>query len=165
MAIAQRVWLKIASSAPSLCAWLIVWCDLVVLWNVCFLSVWSSPYLAIRLWATSSKIYWDFFEVLLVARNSIPVHTCSKRDWKYSFLRFFQKMFHLDLLDIILIERPCNFYFLIGNPVHIYLGKFLILIYCPKIFSTNQIAKFFKFQYSRSNEAIKVIFFLVTRRS
>ena len=106
-----------------------------------------------------------FFEVLLVARNSIPVHTCSKRDLKQSFLGSFQKMFHLDLLDIILIERPCNFYFLIGNPVHIYLGKFLILIYCPKIFSTNQISKFFKFHYSRSNEAIKVIFFLVTRRS
>ena len=91
VAIMQRVWPKIASSAPSLCAWLIVWCDLVALWNVCFLPVWSSLYLAIRLWANSSKTYWDFFRGFTCGSK---FHTCPylfKKRLKIELFRLFSK--------------------------------------------------------------------------
>ena len=39
---------------------------------------------------------------------------------------------------MILNESSCNFCFLIANPPHIYAGKFMILICCPKIFTSNK---------------------------
>ena len=39
---------------------------------------------------------------------------------------------------MILNESSCGFCFLIANLPHIYSEKFLILIYCPKMFSSNQ---------------------------
>ena len=53
-------------------------------------------------------------------------------------------------------------FFLIENPPHIYLRKFLIFIYFQKIFSTNQIAGLSVIKKQLSYEAN---FFLATRHS
>ena len=53
-------------------------------------------------------------------------------------VRFFENFCHLNLLEMILNESSCNFCFLIANPPHIYAEKFLIVTYCPKMFSSNQ---------------------------
>ena len=59
---------------------------------------------------------------------------------------------------MILNESACNFCFFIANPPDIYSGKFLILIYYPKMFSTNQNAGFSKLHYLRNNGAMKLLF-------
>ena len=74
-----------------------------------------------------------------------------KKILKIEVLMLFEKFCHLYLLDKVLNESSCIFYFLIANTAQIYVGKFLILIYCPKISSTNQIVGFSIFQYSGSN--------------
>ena len=58
---------------------------------------------------------------------------------------------NLNLLEKILKMIFCKFCFLVAAPPHIYSGKFLILIYYLKTFSTNQNSGFSKFQYSRNN--------------
>ena len=40
--------------------------------------------------------------------------------------RFFEKCYHLNLLQMILNESSGKFCFFIANPPHIYSGKFLI---------------------------------------
>ena len=70
------------------------------------------------------------------------------------------KNINLNLLEKILNVSSYKFCFLVAAPSHIYSRKFLILIYYPKIFSTNQNAGFSKLQYSRDNGAMKLIIFL-----
>ena len=119
-------------------------CSVVNLWNVRFLSVWSSLCMAVWLWTVSSEIYiLDFSELLHIDRNlsksrPIPVQKGTKR----LIFSFFWKV----LSEIISIGSSRNFCFLIGNSCNIYLGKILSLIYCPKMFSTNQITGFSKLQ-------------------
>ena len=74
-----------------------------------------------------------------------------KKRLKTEYFRLSEKFCHLNLLDIILNESSSIFSFLVGNPPHINLGKFLILIYCPQISPTNQITGFSKLYYSRSS--------------
>ena len=71
-----------------------------------------------------------------------------KKGLNIELFRFFEKYCHLNLLDKILNESSCNFSCLIANPPYIYLGNFVILEYCPKVFSNNQIAQFSKFHCS-----------------
>ena len=67
-----------------------------------------------------------------------------KRHNKKWTFRFFENFYRLNLFEMILNESSYNFRFLIDNPPHIYSGKFLILIYYPKMFSINQNATFSK---------------------
>ena len=67
--------------------------------------------------------------------------------------RIFEKLCHLNLVNMILNENSRNFYFLIANPYHIFLGKFLILTYCPKYSQPIRLQDFLIFS---TQEAIKL---------
>ena len=67
--------------------------------------------------------------------------------------RIFEKLCHLNLLNMILNENSRNLYFLIANPPHVSLGKFLILIYCPKY---SQPIRLQDFPIFNTQEAIKL---------
>ena len=78
-----------------------------------------------------------------------------KKHQKQNFLGFKFKF-----VRKILNKSFCNFCFLVAAPPHVYSGKFLILMYYPKMLSINQNAGFSKLQYSRNNGAMKLILFL-----
>ena len=154
--------LRFGSKQPlqkqSLSTWLIrTSYSVVALWNVCFLSVWSSPSLTVLLWTALSEIYIRFLQLFACGWKYIKIksYTCWKRHENKTFYDL-----TLTLLGKILNESSCNFFVVVENPPRIYSGKFLILIYCPEMFSTNQNAGFPKLQYSRNNSAMKLILFL-----
>ena len=70
-----------------------------------------------------------------------------KKIFKIELFMLFEKFGHLNLLDMILSESYCIFYFLIANPSQMHVGKFLNLMYCPKISSTNEIVGSSKLKY------------------
>ena len=54
----SMVWVKTTFKKQQLSSWFIEpACSVVILWNVCFPSVWSPFWLAIYLWIASSKRY------------------------------------------------------------------------------------------------------------
>ena len=78
--------------------------------------------------------------------------------------RIFEKLCHLNLLNMILNENSRNFYFLIANPPHIFLGKFLILTYSQNILNQSD-CRIFQFSVLRKQLSYKANFFLATRYS
>ena len=128
------------------------------------MSAWSSLCSSLT-WYTCIR----FFDFFFSGQKNIKIkaHICWKRHNKNWTLRFLENFFYLNLLEMILNESSYDFCFLIENPPHIYIhiyiytsAKFLILKYCPKIFSTNHNAAFSKLWYSWNNGAVKLIFFL-----
>ena len=113
--------------------------DLPLVW---WLSKTSAFFLSGHLSAHLSSeiymyIYLRFFWLLPCGQKyrKIKAHICWKRhDKKWTF-RSFEIFYHLNLLEMILNKSSYNFRFLIKNPSHIFLGKLLILIYYPKMFS------------------------------
>ena len=126
--------------------------DMPVVWFFCGMSLFC-------------LFIYNFLDFLQVARNIQKSRPIPYTSWKRTF-RCFEIFYHLNLY-MILNESSCNICFLIANQSHIYSGKFLILICYPKIFSTNQNSGFSKLtqKYTWYNRAVRLIFFLVTRRS
>ena len=70
----SMVWVKTTFKKQQLSSWFIgPVCSVMILWNVCFPSVWSSFWLAIYLWIASSKNIYirilGFPDFLHVTRN------------------------------------------------------------------------------------------------
>ena len=100
-----------------------------------YLSAWPSGCEQLHL--KYIQIFLTFCMWLQINKSQSPY--LLKNRLKVELFRFFEKLCHQNLLAMILHESSCNFSFLIVNLTHIYLGKFLILIYHPKISLINQI--------------------------
>ena len=142
--------------------WIYLWCGGWVKRLLFFCLVISLPISHLRYIYIYIYIYLRFFWLFTCGQKyrNIKAHICWKRhNKKWTFISF-EKFYHLNLLEMILNESSYNFRFLIKNPSHIFLGKLLILIYYPKMFSIHQNAAFSKLWYSWNNGAVKLFFFL-----
>ena len=157
----SEVWVRTASFRNNHC--LLGLFDLSVVWWFCEMSVfcWSGHLSA---WLFGCKmfhakdiyyIFSTFCMWLEIYKNQGPY--LLKKEWKIQLLKFFEKFYHLSLLEMILNESFCKFCFLTANLAHIYSGKLLILMFhpirinwislgMPNFVLTNQVLRFLKFQ-------------------
>ena len=114
---------------------------------------------------------WNYHknEVIYISETFCRWLKIYKNQGPYLLKKNFQVFWKILSFKFVMIfnESFCNVCFLIANSPRIYSGKLLILIYYPKIFSTNQNAGFSKLtqKYTWDNGAVRLIFFLVTRHS